>query len=138
MSAYVDTEFAWRRPYYGGGEGHGWGTGWWDSANWWFPDIAVGVLVAIGVSIAVVAFLPSTRHLGRVALAWSFAYLAYLVLVLFPQSSIFRLLAPMWPLAGSIARSRAASIVAIVVGVVGQYFWIEWCWSVKGSDWTPP
>lgn len=138
MSAYVDTEFAWRRPYYGGGEGHGWATGWWDSANWWFPDIAVWVLVAIGASIAVVVFLPSTRHLGRVALAWSFAYLVYLVLVLFPQSSIFRLLAPMWPLAGSIARSRVASIIAIALGVVGQYFWIEWCWSVKGSDWTPP
>lgn len=138
MMAYFETEFAWRRPYYSGDEGHGLGTGWWDSANWWFQGNAVVVLVIIAAVVALIAVLPSTRKLGRVALAWSFGYLGYLVLVLFPQSSIFRLLAPMWPLAGSIARSRTASIIAIVIGIVGQFFWIEWCWSVQGSDWTPP
>ena len=35
-------------------------------------------------------------------------------------------------------QAQGASIVAIALGVVGQYFWIEWCWSVQGSDWTPP
>jgi hypothetical protein len=44
----------------------------------------------------------------------------------------------MFPLAGSIARNRTASIVAVLAGVIGQYFWIESCWSVQGSDWTPP
>ncbi|MFM6967374.1 MAG: hypothetical protein ACKOWN_00325 [Microbacteriaceae bacterium] len=138
MTAYLETELAWRRPYYDGEPGHGWGTGWWDSANWWFPENALWILVGIGAVVAVIAVLPSTRKLGRVALAWSFGYLAYLVIVLFPQSSIFRLLAPMWPLAGSIARSRTASLIAIVLGVSGQFFWIEGCWSVQGSDWTPP
>ena len=138
MSAYLETELAWRRPYYSGEAGHGWGTGWWDSANWWFPGNAVTVLVALAVVVAVIAVIPSTRKLGRVALAWSFGYLGYLVLVLFPQSSIFRLLAPMWPLAGSVARSRTASVIAITLGVIGQFFWIQWCWSVQGSDWTPP
>lgn len=138
MTAYLETELAWRRPYNDGEPGHGWGTGWWDSANWWFPDIAAWVLVGIGIVVAIIGLLPSTRRLGRVALAWTFGYLGYLVLVLFPQSSIFRLLAPMWPLAGSVAKSRTASLVAITLGVVGQFFWIEWCWSVQGSDWTPP
>lgn len=138
LTAYLETELAWRRPYYGDDKGHGWGTGWWDSANWWFHDAALWVLIGIATVVLVVASLSTTRKLGRVALAWSWGYLAYLVLVLFPQSSIFRLLAPMWPLSGAIARSRTASIVAIGLGVVGQYFWIEWCWSVQGSDWTPP
>ena len=138
MTAYLETELAWRRPYLNGESGHGWGTGWWDSAHWWFNDNGPWVIAALAVVVTVFAMLPATRRLGAVALAWSFGYLGYLVLVLFPQSSIFRLLAPMWPLAGSVARSRTASIVAIALGVVGQFFWIQWCWSVQGSDWTPP
>ena len=138
MTAYLETELAWRRPYLTDGKGHGWGTGWWDSAHWWFPDYPIWVLAGIAAVVATLAALPSTRRLGRVALAWTWGYLGYLVLVLFPQSSIFRLLAPMFPLAGSIAKSRTATIIAIAAGVVGQYFWVQWCWSVEGSDWTPP
>ncbi len=138
MTAYLETELAWRRPYLNGESGHGWGTGWWDSAKWWFHESAPWVIVALAIVVAVIAILPATRRLGAVALSWSFGYLGYLVLVLFPQSSIFRLLAPMWPLAGAVSRSRTASIVAIGVGIVGQFFWIQWCWSVQGSDWTPP
>jgi hypothetical protein len=137
-SAYVDTEFAWRRPYYGENESHSWGTGWWDSANWWFPDVAVPVILALAAVVVVVAMLPATKRLGAVLIAWLVGYLGYLILVLFPQSSIFRLLAPMWPIAGAISRSRTASLVAIGAGIVGQYFWVYWCWSVQGSDWTPP
>lgn len=137
-SAYVDTEFAWRRPYYGENESHSWGTGWWDSANWWFPDVAVPVLLALAAVVVVVGMLPATKRLGAVLIAWLVGYLGYLILVLFPQSSIFRLLAPMWPIAGAISRSRAASLVAIGAGIAGQYFWVYWCWSVQGSDWTPP
>lgn len=138
LTAYLETELAWRRPYLGGDTGHGWGTGWWDSALWWFPESAPWVIGAIAATVLVIAFLPATRRLGAVVVAWVWGYLGYLVLVLFPQSSIFRLLAPMWPLSGVIARSRTASVVAIVLGVVGQYFWIKWCWSVEGADWTPP
>lgn len=137
-TAYVDTEFAWRRPYYGDNESHSWGTGWWDSANWWFPDFAIPVLVAIALVVAVVAMLPATRRLGSPLIAWLVGYLGYLVVVLFPQSSIFRLLAPLWPIAGAVSRSRTGSIIAIGLGLVGQYFWVDWCWSVQGSDWTPP
>ncbi|MEY4397404.1 MAG: hypothetical protein RLZZ40_1160 [Actinomycetota bacterium] len=138
MTAYLETELAWRRPYYGDSKGHGWGTGWWDSANWWFHESALWVILGLAATVLIIAVVPATRKLGKVALAWTWGYLGYLVLVLFPQSSIFRLLAPMWPLSGALARSRTASIVAIGLGVVGQYFWIHWCWSVEGSDWTPP
>lgn len=136
-TAYLDTEFAWRRPYVGD-EAHVWGTGWWHSAEWWFPDYApwvIGGLVAVVIGIAA---LPATRRLGTVALTWSGSYLVYLVMVLFPQSSVFRLFAPMFPLAGVVAQRRWSTVGSIVVGIIGQFFWVKWFWSVEGSDWTPP
>lgn len=137
MTAYLDTEFAWRRPYIGDSN-HGWGTGWWESAQWWFPDVWPWVLAGIGTLVIAIAIAPSTRRLGAVALSWVGAYSTYLVVVFFPQSSVFRLLAPLFPLAGIVARSRWATWTALVAGVIGQYFWIQWMWSVEGRDWTPP
>ncbi|CAB4863639.1 unannotated protein [freshwater metagenome] len=136
-TAYIETEVAWRRPYIGN-NGHGWGTGWWDSAVWWFHDDAPWVIGGLALFFVIVALLPATRRLGVVALAWTGSYVVYLVMVLFPQSSIFRLFIPLFPLAGVVARNRTFSIVAVAVGIVGQFFWVKWCWSVEGSDWTPP
>jgi hypothetical protein len=136
-TAYLDTELAWRRPYIGD-NAHAWGTGWWDSAQWWFPDAAPWVIGAIALAIIIIAVLPATRRLGVVPLVWSASYLVYLVVVLFPQSSLFRLLAPLFPLAGVVARSRKATAVTIALGIVGQYFWVQWFWAVDDSDWTPP
>lgn len=137
MTAYLETELAWRRPYVGN-TAHGWGTGWWDSAKWWFPDIWPWILGGLALAVIVLAALPATRRLGSVSLAWLGSYLVYLIIVLFPQSSIFRLLAPMFPFAGVISTSRTRTWIAVIAGVVGQYFWIRWMWSVEGSDWTPP
>lgn len=136
-TAYLETELAWRRPYVGE-KAHGWGSGWWDSAVWWFHDAAPWVIGGLALVVIVIAVLPSTRLLGAVSLSWSGAYLFYLVMVLFPQSSIFRLFLPMFPIAGVIARKRFATVIAIAAGIVGQFFWVQWCWSVEGSDWTPP
>jgi hypothetical protein len=137
QSAYLETELAWRRSYTGDNE-HAWGTGWWDSAVWWFQDAAPWVIGVLGLLAVIVAFLPATRRLGAVALAWTASYVFYLVMVLFPQSSIFRLLIPIFPIAGVIARNRTLSLVAVIIGIVGQFFWVKWFWSVEGSDWTPP
>lgn len=136
-TAYLDTELAWRRPYIGD-NAHAWGTGWWESAQWWFPEAAPWVIGGIALTIVVIAVLPATRRLGVVPLVWSASYLVYLVVVLFPQSSLFRLLAPLFPLAGVVARSRKATVVTIALGIVGQFFWVQWFWAVDGSDWTPP
>ena len=136
-SAYLDTELAWRRPYIGDGS-HVWGTGWWESATWWFPETAPWVIAAIALTVVVIAVLPATRRIGLVPLAWSASYLLYLVVVLFPQSSLFRLLAPLFPLAGVVARSGRATAVSLALGIVGQYFWVQWFWAVDDSDWTPP
>jgi hypothetical protein len=136
-TAYIETELAWRRPYTGDA-GHGWGTGWWDSAVWWFHDGAPWVIGGLGLVAIIVGLLPATRRLGVIAIAWTVSYVAYLVMVLFPQSSIFRLFIPIFPLAGVIARNRILSLATVVLGIVGQFFWVKWFWSVEGSDWTPP
>ena len=136
-SAYLDTELAWRRPYIGD-ENHSWGTGWWESARWWFPEAAPWVIAAIALTVVAIAVLPATRRIGLVPLAWSASYLLYLVVVLFPQSSLIRLLAPLFPLAGVVARSGRATAVTLALGIVGQYFWVQWFWAVDDSDWTPP
>ena len=137
QTAYIETELAWRRPYTGNDE-HVWGTGWWDSAVWWFHDGAPWVIGGLALVAVIVALLPATRRLGVVAIAWTVSYVVYLIVVLFPQSSIFRLFVPIFPLAGVIARNRTLSLVAVTVGIVGQFFWVKWFWSVEGSDWTPP
>lgn len=137
MTAYLDTEFAWRRSYTGN-KNRSFGTGWWDAAVWWFNDAAPWVIGGLCVAVLVIAFLPATRSLGRVMVSWTGSYFFYLLLVFFPQSSTFRILAPIFPLAGIVAKRRGATVTAILLGIVGQYFWVEWCWAVDDFDWTPP
>lgn len=137
MTAYLETELAWRRPYLGN-KGHGWGTGWWDAAVWWFKDGAPWVMGGVALLVIVIAALPTTRALGRTMLAWVASYVLYLVLVFFPQSSTFRILMPLFPLAGTFAKKRGVTVAAIIAGVIGQYFWVRWCWAVDDYDWTPP
>lgn len=136
-TAYLDTELAWRRPYLGD-EPHHWGTGWWESAQWWFDGAAPWVIAALLFVAVVVAALPVTRRLGLVPLAWVGSFVLYLVVVLFPQSSVFRLFAPVFPLAGVVATSRIATTASLVAGVIGQFLWVQWFWSVDDNDWTPP
>ncbi len=137
VSAYLDTEFAWRRAYTDG-QHLPWGTGWWHSAQWWFHEAGPWVLGAVAVTAIVIAALPATRRMGTVLGVWTVSYLTYLVVVLFPQSSIFRLLAPMFPLAVPLARTRWSTGIAIMAGILLQYVWIDACWRVSDLDWTPP
>jgi hypothetical protein len=139
-TAYTDTELAWRAGY----------TGfrhlipfepWFDGAAFWIGG-PVGV---VAVVLAVVAFgamllLPAVRALGADLRIWILAYGLYLLAVFFPQSSLFRLLLPMMPLAGTLAlpRSRVYRVALLVAAVVGQWVWIDALWRMTTSDWTPP
>ena len=66
-------------------------------------------------------FEPHVRRLGVELRLWSASYLLYLLLVFFPQSSIFRLLVPLSPLWGAFAlpRSTAWRIGVLAAGLVG-------------------
>lgn len=140
ITAYTDTELAWRAPYLGYGELVPF-TPWLQGAGFWMPGPA-GVVLLVLVVAGFFAFLftPWARRLGVTLRIWIASYGLYLLAVFFPQSSTFRLLVPLFPLAGALAQPRSrwyrAALVALFVA--GQWVWCYYCWWVDGYDWTPP
>ncbi|WP_328706926.1 hypothetical protein [Clavibacter zhangzhiyongii] len=139
-TAYTDTELAWRAGY----------TGfrhlipfepWFDGAAFWIggPAGVIAVVLVVAVSAGML-LLPAVRALGPELRIWVAAYGVYLLAVFFPQSSLFRLLLPMIPLAGALAlpRSRAYRVALVLVAIAGQWVWIDVVWRMTTADWTPP
>lgn len=133
-AAYMETELSWRRGWTGDADG---GFVPFDgfvqaSAIWfrvWGLPEAWGIVALIAIVIAVAAVLmfePHVRRLGPELRLWSASYVVYLLLVFFPQSSIFRLLLPLAPLYGAIAlpRSTAWRVSMLALGLLGQWWWI--------------
>ena len=140
VTAYTDTELAWRASYVGYGELVPF-TSWVQGASFWIPGpLGLVVLGVVVVGFFASLFLPSVRRLGGTLRIWLASYGLYLLAVFFPQSSTFRLLIPLFPLAGALAqpRSRSYRIVLVLVSIIGQGVWIYYCWWVDGYDWTPP
>lgn len=138
--AYTATELAWRAQYIG------WvelvpGAAWFQSGNWWLgqPFGTIVPLLAV-IGFAAMLFLPAAKRLGSDLRLWLGAYGAYLFVVFFPQSSIFRILAPMFPVAGILAqiRSRFIKVLLVLLSIAGQFWWLWVCWAIVGYDWTPP
>lgn len=134
-SAYLETELSWRR---------GW-TGQHDSAfvpvegflqasEIWFgiwglpPALGPWVLLVTVIAVAAVLIVsPQIRALGTEMRLWLASYLVYLLLVFFPQSSIFRLLLPLAPAYGALALPRHLlwRVGMLVLGLIGQWWWIH-------------
>ncbi|MGB4779006.1 hypothetical protein [Microbacterium sp.] len=133
-SAYLDTELSWRRGWIGDDGGfvplHGFvvGTGLWFRL-WGLP--AVLGYAALGAAVvafaALLLFEPHVKRLGTELRLWSASYAVYLLLVFFPQSSIFRLLLPLAPLYGAMAAPRHPAWRGgmLVLGLIGQWWWIR-------------
>jgi hypothetical protein len=140
ITAYTDTELAWRAPYLGYRELVPF-TPWVQGAGFWMPG-PLGILLLAVLVVGFAAFLvtPLARRLGATLRIWVASYAIYLLAVFFPQSSTFRLLIPLFPLAGALAqpRSRWYRAVLVVLLVAGQWVWCYYCWWVDGYDWTPP
>lgn len=133
-SAYMETELSWRRSWTNESGGFVPFSGFVQASAIWFrvwglPEvwgyIALGALV-VAVA-AVLLFEPHVRRLGAEIRLWSASYVLYLLLVFFPQSSIFRLLLPLAPLAGALALPRRTSwrLAVLAVGLIGQWWWID-------------
>ena len=95
------------------------------------------------ISLAVAALLmfdQRVRSTGIEVRLWSASYLLYLLAVFFPQSSVFRLLFPLSPLAGALAvpRSRAWRIGVLAVGVALQWWWIWNMYGIGRNFWQIP
>ncbi|WP_149202256.1 hypothetical protein [Actinotalea subterranea] len=118
---------------------------WLDVARWllgsWGPVVLV---LLVGVAALAVATRPMAR-LGPELQGWSAGYVAYLLLVVEPGTSLVRFSLLAWPVAGVLAlvalRSRlprTALAAMVVVGVLGQVAWVALLWRlVPPSGWPP-
>lgn len=146
--AYLATEMAWRRNWVAGDatfapfEPFLAGISYWFETMWHLP-LAVGY-VAVGGGLVIIAAaliaLPQVRRLGIEIRLWSASYLLYILLVFFPQSSIFRLLLPLSPLWGAFAvpRSRLWRMAVLLACLLGQWWWIYNMYALGSTNWQVP
>jgi len=140
ITAYTDTELAWRAPYIGYQELVPF-TAWFQGGAWWLgAPMGIAAVLALVLAFGMVMFTPAVRRLGVDLRFWVAAYALYLFAVFFPQSSTFRLLMPFFPLLGAVAlpRSRLYRVGVVLLCVAGQWGWLLIGWRVDGADWTPP
>jgi len=146
--AYLATELAWRRNWLGDSGGHFVPVdGWVQAAGFWFTQWGLGpvvgyvalVVLIVGAAAALL-LLPQVKRLGIEVRLWSASYLVYLLLVFFPQSSIFRLLVPVSPLWGAFAvpTSRAWRLGVLALSLLGQWWWIYNMYGLANTFWQIP
>jgi hypothetical protein len=140
ITAYTDTELAWRAPYIGHQELIPF-TAWFQSGVWWLGmPLGIVAVAALILAFGLALFAPAVKRLGVDLRFWVASYALYLLAVFFPQSSTFRLLMPLFPLLGAIAQptSKLYRAALVVLSIAGQWGWLLICWGVDGADWTPP
>ncbi|MFT4220809.1 MAG: hypothetical protein QM611_09860 [Microbacterium sp.] len=147
-SAYLETELAWRRNWLPQPVAHFVPLeGFIEAAAFWFQSWGLGAVtgkIALALAVAAVAALlvfdRRVRALGPEIRLWSASYLVYLLLVFFPQSSVFRLLVPLSPLWGAAAVPRSLSWRLSVLGacLLGQWWWIYNMYALGNTYWQIP
>jgi hypothetical protein len=144
--AYTATELSWRAPYVG------WGglvpfASWFQGARWWAnwigvpnPTLAYAALVVAIILFGAMLFTRPLRRIGVDLRIWVGSWALYLLAVFFPQSSVFRLFMPIFPVLGALAvpRSPAYRISLVSLMIAGQIGWIYIAFWSNGYDWTPP
>lgn len=137
--AYTKTETVWRGddlvPF----------KPWFDTGQMLFGPV-LGILapfVFVGL-FAALMFSKPVRALGTELRLWCTCYMGYLLVFLQPQTSTFRMLLPLFPLALSAAwlsRSRAYRGTVVVMFLLLQIVWIVWLWAWAplpgGGDYPP-
>lgn len=146
--SYLATELAWRRNWVGEEDAAFVPfDGFVRAAAFWFETWGAGAIVgyvALGLIVAALAallvFEPHVRRLGADLRLWSASYLVYLLLVFFPQSSIFRLLVPISPLWGAVAVPRSTWWRGGVLAacLAGQWWWIHNMYALGNTFWQIP
>ncbi|WP_294564719.1 hypothetical protein [uncultured Arthrobacter sp.] len=139
FDAYLETETAWRGSHLAP----------------FLPWLQAGtnLLGPVGGPVAVLAAaagcvllvrLEPVRRLGRVPVWWCASYLLYLAAFWNPQTSTYRILLPLFPLALAAVfavRSTPARCAVLGVSVLLQAVWITllWMWNPAGgtSDFPP-
>ncbi|MEW1809389.1 hypothetical protein AB0284_01670 [Pseudarthrobacter phenanthrenivorans] len=137
--AYTKTETVWRGqdlvPF----------KPWFDTGVELFgPVLGILAPLVFVVLFAVMLFLPPVVRLGVELRLWCACYMGYLVVFLHPQTSTFRMLLPLFPLAlgaAFLSRSRAYRGTVVVMFLLLQIVWIVWLWAWAqlpgGGDYPP-
>lgn len=138
-SAYTDTETSWRgeplvlfKPWFDAG------------VNLVGP--LLGPLLPLLLVVLAALYLNSraVRRIGSDLQLWCGVYLLYLLAVLDPQSSTFRMMLPLFPLALPLAllsSNRAFRGTVLVLFTTLQIVWVTWLWQLSaistGTAWPP-
>jgi hypothetical protein len=99
------------------------------------------LLVAAIILFGALLFTPAVKRLGVDLRFWVASYVLYLLAVFFPQSSVFRIFVPAFPLLGAIAqpRSRLYRVIVVLLFIAGQVAWVYMTWWFSDADdFTPP
>lgn len=138
-AAYTRTETVWRGhdlvPF----------KPWFDTGMMLFGPVLgiVAPFVFAGLFALLMVSRP-VRALGLELRLWCTCYMGYLLVFLHPQTSTFRMLLPLFPLALSAAllsRSKAYRGTVVVMFSLLQIVWIVWLWAWAqlpgGGDYPP-
>ena len=137
--AYTKTETVWRgqdlvpfKPWFDTG------------VDLFGPVLGVLAPLVFVALFAAMLFLPPVVRLGVELRLWCACYMGYLVVFLHPQTSTFRMLLPLFPLAlgaAFLSRSKAYRGTVVVMFLLLQIVWIVWLWAWAqlpgGGDYPP-
>lgn len=138
-SAYTRTETVWRGhdlvPF----------KPWFDTGRTLFgPVLGIMAPFVFAALFALLMVSRPVRALGLELRLWCTCYMGYLLVFLHPQTSTFRMLLPLFPLALSAAllsRSKAYRGTVVVMFSLLQIVWIVWLWAWAqlpgGGDYPP-
>ena len=139
VQAYTKTETVWRGhdlvPF----------KPWFDTGVLLFGP-TLGVLAPFVFVALFILFMASSpvAALGTELRLWCSCYMGYLLVFLHPQTSTFRMLLPLFPLALSaalVSRSRAYRSTVVLMFLLLQIVWIVWLWAWAplpgGGDYPP-
>ncbi len=138
-AAYTRTETAWRGhdlvPF----------KPWFDTGRMLFGPV-LGVLapfVFAGLFVLVMVSRP-VRAIGTELRLWCACYMGYLLVFLHPQTSTFRMLLPLFPLAlgaALLSKSKAYRGTVVAMFILLQIVWVVWLWAWAqlpgGGDYPP-
>ncbi|MFC9350905.1 hypothetical protein [Arthrobacter sp. NPDC057013] len=139
IAAYTKTETVWRGddlvPF----------KPWFDTGVLLFGPVLGPVAPFVFVALfGLFMASPPVRRLGTELRLWCVCYIGYLVVFLHPQTSTFRMLLPLFPLAlaaALVSRSRAYRCAVITMFILLQIVWVVWLWAWAqlpgGGDYPP-